>query len=842
MQALEHRQALFSMLKKGAIIITPNNRLSHHLLEDYFKETDEHTQSCDKPRCLPYQALLRLLYKELCYQSPHTNHPILFSQQQQRHLWRQVISTNLNHCHDGIVGAIQEAWSRCQHWQIDAEDPAFLHTPQTKQFQAWQQQYLNQLNMIHAITEEQLVTYILNYPALFDEKTVIWACFDEYTPEQRALQSAIKQAGSDQYEYDLAPKIINTHQLIAKDSQDEYLHLIQWLINKLAEGSERIAVVVPDLQTQSHRLQRLLQRYIPADQFNISLGQSLIHYPLVAHALQWLNLGEQSISNHQARLLLHSPFLHGAKTEFEARAELMQHCKLLQESTLSPKRFTDGLTSKAPSLSALLSSLSDYPDKSSPSEWVEHFKARLIDVGFPGEYPLDSSSYQCFQRLMALIEELGQLSLISPLMDKSQALHALEDLAQSTIFQAQKKSAPIQILGLLEASGCSFEHIWVCGLTDQRIPQKTNLSAFIPIQIQRDLDMPHATAQRELQLAQQLLERLQRGSHTCVFSYPRLTGDTPNLPSPLIKPLMRLENSTPATRSIITHLMNQDDNYLIPLALDETVSGGTALLANQAKCPFRAFAAHRLHAQPVLNISDGPDASERGQLIHRVLDLLWKNLGSQDRLLSLSTKELDELIDSMIHQALSPIANDRPRSFGPLVQSVELKRLHRLVKASLDWEKERPRFIVEAVEQRYTLRLADIDFQVRVDRLDKIMDDKKWVIDYKTSIPSNKPWNEERPEAPQLLLYALLDQQINALLFLQLKAGRVQCSGFSEEPLTIQGFSSLNKGEQWTNRRDTWHKQLKDLAEEFREGQCSPKPTRTSTCEHCDFSNLCRIE
>ena len=241
-----------------------------------------------------------------------------------------------------------------------------------------------------------------------------------------------------------------------------------------------------------------------------------------------------------------------------------------------------------------------------------------------------------------------------------------------------------------------------------------------------------------------------------------------------------------------------------------------------------------MNAKPALNLSDGPDASERGQLIHRVLDLLWKKLGSQQRLMTLSAVELDLDINNAILQALLPIAQHRQTSFPALVQDVELWRLHRLVHASLDWEKERPPFVVTAVEQSFTLQLAGIDF--------KVNDHKKWVIDYKSSLPANKPWNDDRPEAPQLLLYALLDKDINALLFLQLKAGCVDCSGLSEEAFPIQGLSSLKKGEQWTVRRETWHEQLTQLAMEFKQGHCPPEPSRTSTCEQCDFSNVCRIE
>lgn len=846
MQTLESRNALFAAMKKGATVVTPNNRLSNQLLHEFFTQTKDDHGVCDKALCLPYLAFLRELFKKVRYLYATKAHPILLSAQQQRYLWRNILTQHQGACNDGLLTAVQDAWTRCQHWQIDNHNPAFAQTPQTRQFQQWWQQLQQQLNKLGALTEEQLVEYLLNYPALFNSTTasgqIIWVCFDDYTPQQRRLQQMMETAGCQQYHYDLTKTSYTAYQYAAKDSQDEYLNMIQWLKNKLAAGTPRIAVVVPDLQMQSKHLQRLLQRHIPANQFNISLGQPLIDYQLVAHALHWLELDQPTMSNHQARLLLHSPYLSGAQTEFLPRQDVMQQTNVLQDATVSREALIQALNQTAPKLAALLNNLSSYPEEATTIGWIHHFKTRLIDLGFPGESPLTSSAYQCFQRFMMLFDELLQLSVISPLMSKIQALTALRDLAKSTIFQAQKSTTPIQILGLLEASGCTFNSLWMSGLTDQCLPQKINLSAFIPIHLQREHQMPHAVAERELHFAKQLLQRLQRGCDDSVFSHPRLSGDIPNLPSPLIAHLPELEIHSAWIANHTASLVSREDNYLQPLTPTELVRGGTALLANQAKCPFRAFATHRLYAKPQPAISDGPDASERGQIIHRIMELLWQHLGCQQQLLSLSRHELHLQIESAIHQALTPFINEHSHSFSPLVQEIEVSRLHRLINACMEWEKQRPTFVVEATEQTFTIHLAGIDFHVRVDRLDKVASDKQWVIDYKSSLPINKPWNEERPEAPQLLLYALLDDNINALLFVQLKAGRVTCSGISEDNLPVKGLAGLKKDENWSDLRQQWQQQLTQLAHEFKTGYCPPQPNRPSTCQQCDFPNLCRVE
>ena len=836
---LDNRQDLFDAMTNGTTIITPNNRLSNQLLHDFFKREAGPNIACDKVSCVPYPSYLVSLFHKARHLYPNNHHPILLSAEQQRCLWKRIISQHQGFCHDGLLSEMHEAWVRCQLWEISSTEPGFAQTPQTELFQVLWQQFQEELDDRHALTQEQLCHYLLTIPELFNH-TTLWASFDDYTPQQRSLQQTMITAGYPPIFYDLSRENIFTQLYPAKDRHDEYEQMIHFLKHQLTLGDKRIAVVIPELQTEFRSVERLLQRHIPSDQFNISLGQPLLDTPLVAQALDFLHL-DHSIDNRQARLLLQSPYLRGSRSEFHARSQLMQEDNLVQAHSFSLSYFIKAIKKEAPTLSCVLNNLTTYPKQASPSEWIMFFKHRLTELGFPGDYSLDSANYQYLQRFLTLLDAFMPLSVINPMMTKTDALNALVDLAKSTIFQVQTSTTPIQILGLLEASGCTFDSIWVCGLSDQCLPHKTNLSAFIPIDIQRDNQMPHAVASRELQFAQQLIQRLQQGCRKSVFSYPRLMGDVPNLPSPLIGNLPIYIPLQQAPSQLETYLTKQEETYDFPLRSHELVKGGTAILANQAKCPFRAFAKHRLHAKAAPVLAEGLSPIERGNLIHHIMDLLWQGLGTQEQLSALTTDALQQRINEAISLALNQLVKDREDSYPVLLQDIETARLQRLVHASLEWEKQREAFVIEAVEKEFTLKLAGIDFRVRVDRLDKLASGNKWVIDYKTKLPLNKPWNEERPEEPQLLLYALLDAEINTLLFVQLNAGRVLCSGLSEDTHAVRGMGTLRKDDSWSERQAQWREQLTELAQEFQDGHCPPTPYRTSTCQRCDFSNLCRI-
>lgn len=831
------KETLYQLLEQNALVITPNNRLSATLVKDYFMSRQR--QTLEKPRCLPYGTALRLAYQNYLHKNTNSQHPILISTHACRLLLkRQLEAEPAIIANEGLLSAVLQAWQHAELWQLERQDNRFNHTEQTRLFQKWRNQLFETLQSRGLIHEHQLVDYLCKSNEMLFPSRVVWACFDEFTPQQQALQKHLETQGIEQLHYDLPNQ---THQSISclhgKDKKDELLQLTLWLKQKLAEGKQRIGVVVPDLQNASTTLSRHFRNHFDEASYTISLGKPLNQYPLVAHALNWLQWSMQQVTPHQVALLLQSPYVAGAKEEFFPRAQLLQDSPLMQQQHLSIKRWIHELRTKAPKLAEALTQLKPYPANASVHEWINAFMKRLNTMGFPGDYGFHSEQYQVFQRLLTVFDELKSTHLVADRLSQSEALNALAHQIQQTTFQIQKPDTPIQISGLLEASGCEFDSLWIMGLTDQTLPQKSKLSPFIPHSLQKELNMPHCSADRELLFATKSLHRLYAGSQECVVSYPRLDGDQPNLPSPLIHGLGEYQHlsAKPASNEM-EPLEFYEETYLIPQAVDETLSGGSYALANQAKCPFKAFAEHRLKAQSTPQPTEGIDPKERGQVIHKSMELLWTSLQSQEQLLSLEPSALERLIEESIHQAITQLSATHPQ----FTQAVEIRRLKKLIHAIMDWERQRPPFKIAALEQSFSINLAGVDFKVRVDRLDSV-DEKTWVIDYKSSLPSTKPWYEERPKEPQLLLYALLDENINTLMHLQLKAGNVQVSGISEETTGISGVATIKKDDSWASCITRWQQQLWQLAEEYQKGSCTPSPASTSICQFCEHQALCRL-
>lgn len=830
---------IFALLAAGAVLITPNKRIALHWQQDYF--THQQQTMVSKPQCLTYSAWLQQLFTE--HEKNTASTPLLLSTLQMQQLWVEVLQESLGeHLNSGLVESVKDAWQRCWQWQIKPETGVFQQNSSTRQFQQWSSQMERRLSQLNAISEAQLANYCVENQLKPQEKIVIWLCFDDYTPEQKNIQSLLEQQGCQNLHVDLPEKSSAVTLYTAKDSEDEYQQIVNWLRIQLASQQQRIAVVVPNLDAKALIFQNLLNKHFADEPFNISMGKPFLNYSLVNHAMSFLTFDSDCINRQTAYLLLHTPFISGSKQEFYKRSQALQQHQCIEQEQFPLSAWLPDLSQSTPLLAQVLTQVSAYPVQASVRQWAQLFCQRLQHFGFPGESVLNSENYQCYQRFLGLMEEYCQLQAVRPLMTQEEALTALQNMARNLVFQAQVTSARLHILGLLEASGCRYDSVWVCSMQDETLPQPTRPSSFIPIALQQALHMPYASPERELNLAEKQIRRFKYSANTCVFSYAAFEADKPNLPSPLLIDLpdySPLENAFPQSEP---QLEIWEENYLLPTKADEKTKGTSTLLANQAKCPFRAFAQHRLHAEKKNNTVDGLDNRERGILIHRVMENLWAGLQSQQQLLQINETELTESVQQAIQKALLSASTTTKSSFTPFVQKIEQERLQKMVEASLLWEKQRPDFQIAALEKSFQLNLGDMVFNLRVDRLDTVSDGTYWVLDYKSSLPSPLPWNEDRPQEPQLLLYALLDDKISTLLFSVLKNTQMEAKGLAETAQNSLKIGAIKKTETWTQTRQKWQNNLEKLAQEYLNGHCAPTPLSASTCQQCDFETICRFK
>lgn len=810
-------QSLLNALQKGALVVTPNQRLNHTLKQLFFQAFPQKVQP--HPHCLPYASFLAHCYELLTYQQPFTDHPSLLKPHQTQFLWQQVIGEPVEPTlsHQSLA-----AWQDCQLYRVPLNDPQFAYNTQTQVFQAWGLKFEQKLKQGRLITPAQLMSYLSTHTLKLPYPRVIFACFDHFNPDQMALQQWLRLA-CEIDTYDLSPDTQQTFVFAAEDEKNEQAALFDWLTQALPHA-DSIGVVVPELSSQAASLNYALKLRFPDLPIHLSLGQPLAQAPMVSHALAWLQLSRSPLAHDTAKLLLHSPFLKDADNEFEARARFMSRTPLLQARQFPFRFFTQALKPQCPKLAELLLTLPSYPKQDTPTNWAMHFINRLIHCGFPGAVALNSTTYQTYQRLLSLFDAFKELSLVCPQLTRAQALKYFKQLTHDTIFQAEMQEKPkIQVLGLLEAAGLPFEKLWIMGLTDRCLPSHSMPSPFIPLALQRTHRLPHTHLEHETKLAEIRLRRFQHASQETILSYA--IGSELNRPSPLLVdyPIYCSAKAEPTLKNPAAGLEYYQEDSPLPILPQEQRGYGSHVLATQAKCAFQAFATHRLRLSDPEPLSDGLSAKTRGIVLHRVLELFWQTGGSLDALPS--------LIEQVLMQVLPP-------TFPKDLYELEQNRLETLVNAALTWERTRPAFNIEALEAQRHLTLGPLQFNLRLDRIDRLNSGEQWVIDYKTSIPSPLPWNSETPLEPQLLMYALIDPSVQAILFQELKKGKLRIKGISAQSYEDQPLSTLKTP--WETLKTQWRDYLTQLATQFHEGQCAPKPVMDNLCVNCAQQNLCR--
>src|SRR3990167_4424623 len=126
---------LFTALQDGAIVITPNNRLTEQLLRQYLNAAPKAT--CKKPQCFAYPTFLREMFYQLIQNNPSPKHPILLSAAHIQSLWRDILGPEgLDHSQT-LINTLQQAFVICEYWQISLPHPDFQLTPQTEKFESF---------------------------------------------------------------------------------------------------------------------------------------------------------------------------------------------------------------------------------------------------------------------------------------------------------------------------------------------------------------------------------------------------------------------------------------------------------------------------------------------------------------------------------------------------------------------------------------------------------------------------------------------------------------------------------------------------------------------------------
>ncbi len=886
----------------SGVVLSVNRRLARFLTQEYDAiQIHARQRSWASARIMPWSAWL-----EQCWEALHDQWsveegdqagplPLLLTPGQERLLWERIIADSpegagLIRIADAAQKA-REAWNLLQAFEVDLDpDEAALHEDAAA-WQRWASRFEAELRRHHWCAVAGLPAFLmarLNQLPLPEQ--ILLAGFDRVTPQQNHFWQLLSAAGVAVKIFQVAPKAGQGVRLAFPDLETEIRAAASWSRGRLegrltAMGSQDghssaypIGVVIPGLAACRAQVVRIFQEVfqirtpmVESLPYNISLGVPLTETAVVRDALLLLELGRGRLEHSIYSRLLATPFMHGGEREWSHRALL--DARLRQDGCLSlsvdaliyqAKRGEEGPLCPTLALTLgrfqaerrLLAKADLYADT---RQWAVRFAAWLQLLGWPGERALNSGEYQAVASWQESLAGFAALDRVADKMGLSAALALLSRHMQETMFQPESGEAPVQVLGALEAAGERFEAVWVLGLSADIWPPVPEPNPFLPVNFQRLHGMPKCSGEQELLFAKQILNGLWCSADEVIVTYSRQEGDREMRLTPLALHLPessweslavgrwpdygRMIQATAALEII-------EDWRAPPYADGALVTGGAGVIKSQAVCPFQAFARYRLRAKGLETPLPGLNGGQRGELVHLVLKKWWASLGSLSALMTLSPAQWREQATLAIEGAVAEVMARWPEALTSAGQILEQNRLLSLLWLWSELEKTRTvAFEVVEQEEGTLLDVGGVRLNLRMDRVDQLMDGGLVILDYKTGkmAPRIKDWFTSRPLEPQLPLYCLaLGRGVEALAFARISPHDMQFIGVgvdAEILPRVPAYVDLRDAEfsDWTEVLNHWQALFADLGRAFRAGDALPDPL-PGQCVRCDLLPLCRVD
>jgi ATP-dependent helicase/nuclease subunit B len=870
-------------LQRGATVVTGNHRAARTLHRRF--DQHNHTlglKSWQPPAVLAWDAWTANLWHKLLIDG-HASR-LLLNRNQEHALWCEILSTDAElvslRTVDSLAEMAANAWGLLCMYEGQERLRAIAVSTDSRAFQRWAFTFEKRCREDGFLSPSQLErtlrAAIESRKIDPDAGGIALVGFDVLTPAQTGLIQALRSSGVSVQELQVAVPCTKRSLAAATDETEEISAAAHWIRSVLEKHPlARVAVIVPKLETSRSEIDRVFREVLAPELLDIqsrdavgpyefSLGIPLAKAPLIVAALSLLHWATDALPLEQVSVLLLSPYLcmrskeRGARAEFDAfelRMERMLRPEISLDSlsTLVDRserrqklgRLPDALRNMRRVAASRLNAV----EKRSHLEWAERMRELLETAGWGAEGE-DSVEFQTRRRWDSVLDELATLDFDEARVSYPQALRALGRIARQTIFAPQSREAPVQILGPLEAAGGSFDALWFLHAGDLTWPVSPGKNPLLSWQLQKDLGIAGTDVARDTEAARRMTRRIAESAPAAVFSYAKESAEGKQRPSPVLAEL-KLEDMQPAEhvvpsaeRSILSIEEVEDSARVQPLP-DHVIHGGARILELQASCGFRAFAELRLWATELEFPELGMDARESGAVVHKVLQHLWDELKTQSALRSMTTTERANLLDACVVRALHRTAKQSSTTWDEAYLDMQHHRLSRLLESWMTLELERSPFTVKLSEKEFKdVHVGPLRLNVRMDRVD-VIDDGEILIDYKTGAASPNDWLTDRPDAPQLPLYAILSEaeHLQGVAFALVRAGEGRgLKGYAVSSNVLPKPSRL-KVPSLEAQIDDWRRVLVNLATEFASGDARVAPKRyPATCERCAQRMLCRLD
>jgi probable DNA repair protein len=871
-------------LERGATVVTGNQRAARTLRVAFDRRNRAlRLKSWQPAAVMAWDVWTAELWRRLLVEG-HTSR-LLMNRTQEQAVWRTVLAadTDLRSLQtvDSLAEMAAKAWSLLCSYNGQNRLRGTAVNADTYAFQRWALQFEQRCKADKLLSRPQLEEALLiavstGQLAMEPRTEIALVGFDSMTPSQSSLLDKLRGTGIT-----IQPLRIlaETKWRMLLETADEHVELriaARAIRKQLEEHPHaRIAVIVPRLEDQRAEIDRVFREVLSPElqditasantgPFEFSVGRMLADTAMVATALDLLRWCANSLPLKRVSRLLLSPYFAAVEDEYGARAEFdafeLRRAQMLRPeislawliTAIESSRNSAKLTRLLKKLQIMLTVSKRLlgNNQRSYSDWADTMREFLVAAAWNTGKGEDSVEFQTRHKWESILDELATLDFQGLRVGFVQAHETLERIAQRTMFAPESREAPVQVMGPLEAAGSTFDAIWFLRSGDLSWPLPRTSNPLLPWPLQHDLHMPGTDAQQDAEYSRHLTEHIAESAETIIFSYAAESAEGRQRASSALNELQLEQTSVeelvaiePQTDMVKTEIL-EDTGHLPPLP-DQVIHGGAEILRLQAACGFRAFAERRLWSTELQNAEIGMDAAERGTIVHLVLEKFWNEVKTQSALKAMLPEERKVLLKQCISAALEKSERLSTTPWDAEYLSMQRERLLNLLAPWLNIELARPPFTVKLSEKALKdVKIGPLHLSVRVDRVD-VGESGDIIIDYKTGVAKPTDWLSDRPDAPQLPLYAVLSEtpQLEAVAFAQVRSGKdMGLQGFAisdEAGIRIPKHRPANLDQQV----EDWRHVLTSLAEDFYHGDARVNPKSfPTTCTYCAQRLLCRVD
>ncbi len=876
-------------LASGAVVLTPNERAAEDLRACLNEEQlAAGLRAWEPVEIRSWNAWLESLWSTLVTAGSEPR--LLLNPAQEHSLWREIIAaapdTHSLGSLDSLADLAQNAWRLAASFEAVADLRRFAVTHDSRIFAAWAAAFNKRCEQRQHLSAAELPAALrahIERDTIAPPRSLHLVDFDDDTPARASVLAALTAQGCTIERLDIlcasAPDALRVV-VRAANPQEEVLTAARWIRSFIEAANPtpdpqqdtphprtRIALIVPKLQDERPTLESTLRNVLAPElqaigadlssgPFAFATGTPLAETAMIATALDLVRWIANPLPIERVSALLVSPYIGNASDISERAA--FDAFTLRQTPLLRPEIDIAGLlrlAAKSPPiarLSAPLAARALQPESSrntrSYADWTEFIRDTLRDANWPGDRPLNAQEFRDARTWDHVLDSVATLDFTGTRVDFATALETLERQARAASAAHGSNDASVQVMGPNDAAGSSFDAIVFLRAADANWPTPERANPLLGWPLQHEREMPGTDPARAAGRAERAMERITAGAPNVLFFFSAEGENGAQRLSPVVDRLGWSHvaaselSAAPAAPERIALEEIEDATPLPPLA-STSVHGGSLVLKLQAACGFRAFAEIRLGASPLEPALSGFDARQTGIFLHETLDRFWREVETQDALRAMPQAERAAALEAAIDASLP--RNVRPDGpWDDAYLSVQKDRLRSVLLQWLERELQRGPFRVTAREQKKEVGVGPLTLQLRMDRIDEV-EGGTLLVDYKTGGRSSpKDWEGERPDDPQLPLYALLPEvkDLRGIAFAKVRRGKeMKWLGYSgpghlPKPAPMEHATLAEQIE-------AWRYVLEQLAQDFSAGKADVSPKEFPfTCTHCAQRLLCRLD